>query len=68
MYETPVENKPIHEKLKSFVLQSERVLNITHKPRRFEYQQIAYVTAIGMAVIGGIGFAISMVAFFIRGS
>lgn len=52
----------------SFIQQSQRVLAITHKPKGPEYQQIAYSTAIGMAIVGMIGFVISMIAVFLRGS
>lgn len=54
--------------VKNFVKQSERVLNVTHKPGPFEFRQIAYITALGMAVIGGIGFAISMGFHLARGT
>lgn len=60
--------KSIPEKVSGFVRQSERVLNVTHKPSNHEFRQIAYVTAIGMLAIGLIGFVISMASFFIRGS
>lgn len=56
----------IIEPIASFARQSERVLNVTHKPRGPEFQQISYVTAAGMAIIGGIGFLISMVAHALR--
>lgn len=52
----------------TFIKQSERVLNVTHKPGKFEFRQIAYITAIGMAVIGGIGFALSMFFHLARGT
>jgi len=56
----------IIEPFSSFAKKSERVLNITHKPKRPEFQQIAYITAIGMLVIGGIGFIITMLAYVLR--
>lgn len=60
-------NTQIIEPLKAFIKQSERVLNVTHKPGKFEFRQIAYITAIGMVVIGVIGFAISMIAKLLTG-
>ncbi|MFH1106766.1 MAG: protein translocase SEC61 complex subunit gamma [Candidatus Micrarchaeota archaeon] len=57
----------LRHKLDIFIKQSERVLNVTHKPDMVEFRQIATSTAIGMVIIGVIGFAISMVAYFIRG-
>ncbi len=53
-------------RLRSFVEQSQRVIAITHKPRQPEYKQMALTTAIGMALIGIVGFVISMVSFFIK--
>lgn len=50
-----------------FYRESERVLLITHKPRGQEYKQIAFITAIGMAIIGVAGFIVTMIAFFLRG-
>jgi protein transport protein SEC61 subunit gamma-like protein len=59
-------NAQIIEPVQNFIKQSERVINVTHKPRGAEFWQIAYITAIGMAVIGVIGFAISMTSDFLR--
>ena len=50
-----------------FVRQSERVLNVTHKPNGAEFKQIAVSTAIGVAVIGLIGFIITMASVVLRG-
>jgi protein transport protein SEC61 subunit gamma-like protein len=57
----------IIEGVKDFVKQSKRVLMVTHKPKRYEFKHIALSTAIGMALVGVIGFIISMVAFVLRG-
>lgn len=70
MYEAAEEPKGLAglgAKFDAFVKQSERVLNVTHKPDKIEYRQIATSTAIGMAVVGVVGYVISMVAYFIRG-
>lgn len=67
MTELPPFLQNVVDALQNFVQQSERVLNVTHKPRGQEYKQIASITAIGMAIIGITGFIISMVAFFLRG-
>ena len=48
-----------------FIKQSERVLNVTHKPRREEYEHIAKSTALGIGVIGLIGFVITIVWRFV---
>ncbi len=50
-----------------FIEQSQRVIAVTHKPSDSEYKQMAFTTAIGMLVIGAIGFIISMTAAFARG-
>ncbi len=52
--------------LDNFIKQSERVLNVTHKPDRFEFKKIALSTAIGMGVVGIIGYVIAMIAYFGR--
>ena len=52
----------------NFIKQSERVLNVTHKPGPFEFKQIAYITALGITIIGGIGFVISMVFHILLGT
>ena len=56
----------IMESLQDFRVQSERVLAITHKPRDDEYRQMALTTAIGMVLIGLVGFIIAMAAYYIR--
>jgi len=49
-----------------FVQQAERVINVTHKPRRQEFEMIAKATALGMAVVGTMGLFISMVAYYLK--
>lgn len=44
--------------LKSFIVECQRVLRVTKKPSRDEYQTIVKISAIGMAIIGLLGFAI----------
>ena len=56
----------IFESVKDFIGQSERVIAITHKPRTFEYKQMALTTGLGIAIIGLIGFAITMAVHFLR--
>ena len=47
--------------LKSFFVKCRRVWYILKKPTREEFEQVAKVSAIGIAIIGVIGFLISMV-------
>jgi len=47
-------------KLKTFIIESRRVFQITKKPSKEEFTTIVKVTAIGVAVIGFIGFVIQI--------
>jgi protein transport protein SEC61 subunit gamma and related proteins len=48
-------------KLKSFWLECIRVLKVTKKPSSTEFKAIVKVSALGIAIIGLIGFVIQMV-------
>ncbi|MDP4039885.1 MAG: protein translocase SEC61 complex subunit gamma [Candidatus Pacearchaeota archaeon] len=48
-------------KLKSFIAQSVRVWRILKKPTKQEFSLISKVSAIGILVLGIIGFLISLV-------
>lgn len=48
-------------KFKSFLLKCRRVWIILKKPTRKEFEQIAKVSAMGILVIGAIGFLISII-------
>lgn len=52
----------VSETVNGFIKQSERVIAITHKPRGPEFKQMAMTTAIGITIIGLIGFFINLVA------
>ncbi len=54
------------EGLKGFIAQAQRVLAVTHKPRGQEYRQMALTTAIGIAIIGTIGFLINLLSHLVR--
>lgn len=45
-----------------------RVLSITHKPSEVEFKQMAFSVLIGLAIIGGIGFVISMAVRYMTGT
>jgi protein transport protein SEC61 subunit gamma-like protein len=49
------------QKLKSFYGECVRVLRITKKPDKMEYTTIVKVSGIGIALIGLIGFLITLV-------
>jgi len=52
----------IATKIKSFMVESKRVFLITKKPTMQEYKIIIKVSAIGMLIIGFIGFIITLIA------
>ena len=53
-------NKGMLSRLKSFTIQSKRVLKVTKKPSKEEFKVIVKVSGIGIGIIGAIGFAIHM--------
>ena len=62
------QEKPgIKTRLVGFILQSKRVWHVLRKPTGEEFKAIAKVSAIGVLIIGAIGFAISDVIKFIAG-
>ena len=48
-------------KLRSFALECWRVLKVTKKPSSMEFKTIVKVSALGIAIIGLIGFVIQMI-------
>ncbi len=50
------------ESTAQFIRQCRRVLQISKKPDRDEYQNVAKITGIGIIIIGVIGFIVSLVA------
>ncbi len=46
------------DRLKAFTMECKRVLRVTKKPDKQEFTTIVKISAIGMAIIGVIGFAI----------
>ena len=45
-------------KVKRFIKETIRVLRITKKPDRNEFQSLVKITGLGIAIIGAIGFVI----------
>jgi protein transport protein SEC61 subunit gamma-like protein len=45
---------------KSFIMECGRVLRITRKPTKEEFKTIVKASALGMLIIGGIGFLITI--------
>ncbi len=48
-------------KTKSFLIKCRRVWHTLKKPTRKEFEQIAKVSAIGIVILGALGFILSMV-------
>lgn len=48
------------QRFKAFVQECKRVIKITRKPSMLEFKTIVKVTALGMALIGFVGFVIIM--------
>ena len=48
-------------KIKSFIGECVRVLRVTKKPDAFEFKTIVKVSALGILIIGAIGFVVQMV-------
>lgn len=47
--------------IKSFLIQCKRVWHILKKPTKKEFEQVAKVSAIGILIIGLIGFIVAMI-------
>ncbi len=54
-------------RLKRFYAECVRVLTITKKPNAVEYKTILKVSGIGIALIGMVGFIVTMIRQFIFG-
>ncbi len=53
-------------KLKSFFIECQRVLSLTKKPSKEEFKTIVKASALGMAIIGALGFVIHMTFLILR--
>ncbi|MFH1325693.1 MAG: protein translocase SEC61 complex subunit gamma [archaeon] len=53
--------KEFHESAKSFYLKCKRVWLVLKKPTRKEFEVVAKVSAIGILIVGFVGFVISMI-------
>ncbi|MBR0272415.1 MAG: protein translocase SEC61 complex subunit gamma [Methanobrevibacter sp.] len=51
----------VQERFDRFVKDSKRVLKVSRKPDRNEYFDLAKITALGVLIIGVIGFVIVLV-------
>ena len=63
-----MEEKPtLIQKAKNFFNESMRVLKITKKPDAAEYKTVVKVSGLGVAIIGLIGFTVTMIKQLIFG-
>ncbi|MBR6024994.1 MAG: protein translocase SEC61 complex subunit gamma [Methanobrevibacter sp.] len=51
----------IKERFDKFVKDSKRVLKVSRKPDRTEYLEFAKITALGILVIGAVGFVMVLI-------
>lgn len=54
--------------LKTFFLSSKRIINISYKPSKQEFNKTIKILIIGILLIGLIGFAISIIVNLVAGT
>jgi len=67
MYEPMEEEQSFKTKTRSFLIQCARVLKVTKKPDRDEYRVLVKVSALGIAVIGLLGFLLHVIKKLLLG-
>ena len=55
----------VQERLDKFVKDSKRVLKVSRKPDKEEYFDLAKISALGVVVVGGIGYIIVCLGYLI---
>jgi len=55
----------VSQKIKSFIAQSVRVWHLLRKPSMDEFKNVSLVAAIGLGVIGLIGFLLAITMSFV---
>lgn len=56
----------VKEKIFYAVSETRRILTLTRKPRRKEYDDVAKTTGIGIIIVGLLGFVIFLISHVIR--
>lgn len=56
----------VQERLDQFVKDSKRVLKVSRKPDTSEYIEFAKITALGVLIIGAVGFLITLIGQLIN--
>ena len=64
--EQKVEKRSLRTKFKTFIKECIRVLKITKKPTPTEFKTIVKASAVGILVIGALGFTITMLKYAIK--
>ncbi len=55
----------VQESINKFIKDAKRVLKVSRKPDRKEYFELAKIAALGVVVIGAIGFAVVLIGSLI---
>ncbi len=55
------EKRTVWSKFKSFIIQCRRVFRVTKKPNKDEFKTIVKVSALGILIVGLLGFLIDMI-------
>ena len=55
----------VQESFDKFIKDSKRVLKVSRKPDRIEYRELAKISAIGVVIIGGMGYLIVCLGYLI---
>ena len=55
----------VQEDLSKFIKDAKRVLKVSRKPDLSEYKDLAKVSALGVVVVGGIGYIIVCLGYLI---
>ena len=55
----------VQEDLSKFIKDAKRVLKVSRKPDRTEYFELAKISALGVVVVGGIGYIIVCLGYLI---
>ncbi|MEK6862982.1 MAG: protein translocase SEC61 complex subunit gamma [Nanoarchaeota archaeon] len=66
MLEENFQKPTLKQRIKNFIIESNRVFKLTKKPSNEEFKTIAKVAGIGTLVIGFIGFLIHLISQLIK--
>jgi protein transport protein SEC61 subunit gamma-like protein len=62
-----MEFKPV-EWIQTFISDAQRVLTVSKKPSTDEFVTMARVTALGLLILGVLGYTVELITFIIRNS